>query len=50
MRALATKAWNTSSNSIISHDRFKANYAKLGHVAAFEKGFYFTRFWIDLTG
>ena len=38
MRALATKAWNTSSNSIISHDQFKANYAKLGHVAAFEKG------------
>ena len=38
MRALATKAWNTSSNSIISHDQFKANYAKLGHVAAFDKG------------
>ena len=38
MRALATKVWNTSSNSIISHDQFKANYAKLGHVAAFEKG------------
>ena len=37
MRALATKAWNTSSNSIISHDQFKANYAKLGHVAGFEK-------------
>ena len=38
MRALATKAWNTKSNSIISHNQFKANYAKLGHVAAFEKG------------
>ena len=38
MRALATKAWNTSSNSIISHEQFKANYAKLGHVAAFDKG------------
>ena len=38
MRALATKAWNTKSNSIISHDQFKANYAKLGHVAAFDKG------------
>lgn len=33
MRALATKAWNTKSNSIISHNQFKANYAKLGHVA-----------------
>ena len=38
MRALATKAWNTKSNSIISHNQFKANYAKLGHVAAFDKG------------
>ena len=38
MRALATKAWNTKSNSIISHDQFKSNYAKLGHVAAFDKG------------
>ena len=38
MRALATKAWNTKSNGIISHNQFKANYAKLGHVAAFEKG------------
>ena len=38
MRALASKAWNTKSNSIISHNQFKANYAKLGHVAAFEKG------------
>ena len=38
MRSLATKAWNTSSNSIISHEQFKANYAKLGHVAAFDKG------------
>ena len=38
MRSLATKAWNTKSNSIISHDQFKANYAKLGHVAAFDKG------------
>ena len=38
MRALATKAWNTKSNSIISHNQFKTNYAKLGHVAAFEKG------------
>ena len=38
MRALASKAWNTKSNSIISHNQFKANYAKLGHVAAFDKG------------
>ena len=38
MRSLATKTWNTSSNSIISHEQFKANYAKLGHVAAFDKG------------
>ena len=38
MRALATKAWNTKSNGIISHNQFKANYVKLGHVAAFEKG------------
>ena len=38
MRALATKAWNTKSNSIISHNQFKANYAKLGHVAAFDMG------------
>ena len=35
MRALASKAWNTKSNSIISHNQFKANYAKLGHVAGF---------------
>ena len=38
MRALASKAWNTKSNSIISHNQFKANYAKLGHVAGFDKG------------
>ena len=38
MRALASKAWNTKSNSIISHNQFKANYAKLGRVAAFDKG------------
>ena len=38
LRSLATKSWNTSSNEIADIDTFKANYAKLGNVAAFEKG------------
>ena len=37
IRALATKSWNTSSNSIQSFDKFKAMYNKLGHVAGYEK-------------
>ncbi len=37
MRALASKSWNTRSNSIKEFDEFKADYAKLGHVAGFDK-------------
>ena len=38
LRALASKSWNTSSNTIINFDGFQENYAKLGNVAGFEKG------------
>ncbi|MGY3776954.1 family 20 glycosylhydrolase [Helcococcus sueciensis] len=38
MRALATKSWNTSSNSIQTFDEFKNVYEQLGHVAGYEKG------------
>ena len=38
LRSLASKSWNTSSNKIATIDEFKANYKKLGDVAAFEKG------------
>ena len=37
LRALATKSWNTSSNSIVTFDKFQENYEKLGNVAGFEK-------------
>ncbi|WP_455684662.1 family 20 glycosylhydrolase, partial [Thomasclavelia sp.] len=37
LRALATKSWNTSSNSIMTFDEFQENYEKLGNVAGFEK-------------
>lgn len=38
LRALASKSWNTSSNSITDFDSFQENYTKLGNVAGFEKG------------
>lgn len=38
LRALASKAWNTSSNNISDINKFKSNYDKLGNVAGFEKG------------
>ena len=38
LRALASKSWTTSSNTIINFDGFQENYAKLGNVAGFEKG------------
>lgn len=38
MRAMATKSWNTSSNSIVSFEEFQENYRVLGHVAGVEKG------------
>src|SRR5699024_5089857 len=38
LRSLATKSWNTSSNVVADIDQFRANYAKLGNVAGFEKG------------
>ena len=38
LRALASKSWNTSSNSITDFDSFQVNYTKLGNVAGFEKG------------
>lgn len=38
LRSLATKSWNTSSNTITNIDKFKENYSKLGNVAGFEKG------------
>ena len=38
LRALASKSWNTSSNSITDFDSFHENYTKLGNVAGFEKG------------
>lgn len=37
LRALASKSWNTSSNSIVTFDKFQENYMKLGNVAGFEK-------------
>ncbi len=37
MRAFSSKTWNTRSNSIKGFDEFKADYAKLGHVAGYEK-------------
>lgn len=38
LRSLATKSWNTRSNSIVTLDKFKENYEILGNVAGFEKG------------
>lgn len=38
LRSLATKSWNTRSNTIVSLDKFKENYKILGNVAGFEKG------------
>ncbi|MDU6295396.1 family 20 glycosylhydrolase [Clostridium celatum] len=38
LRSLATKSWNTKSNSITTIDKFRENYALLGNVAGFEKG------------
>ncbi|GAB6168041.1 hypothetical protein JCM1393_05010 [Clostridium carnis] len=38
LRALATKSWNTSSNTIADINKFRENYKKIGNVAGFEKG------------
>jgi LPXTG-motif cell wall-anchored protein len=38
LRSLATKSWNTRSNTIATVEKFKENYSKLGNVAGFEKG------------
>ncbi len=38
LRSLASKSWNTDSNSVIDFQDFQANYKKLGNVAGFEKG------------
>ncbi|WP_195989578.1 family 20 glycosylhydrolase [Clostridium sp. D53t1_180928_C8] len=38
LRSLATKSWNTKSNSITTLENFKKNYEILGNVAGFEKG------------
>lgn len=38
LRSLATKAWNTESNSITTLTNFQKNYALLGHTAGWEKG------------
>lgn len=38
LRSLATKAWNTSSNTIADINKFKENYKNLGNVAGFTKG------------
>lgn len=38
LRSLATKSWNTSSNSRIDINGFRENYNKLGDVAGFAKG------------
>ena len=38
LRAMASKSWNTSSNSVVTFDEFQENYMKLGHAAAYEKG------------
>lgn len=37
MRAFASKTWNVRSNEVKAFDQFKTDYAKLGHVAGFEK-------------
>lgn len=38
LRSLATKSWNTKSNTMITLKNFQDNYAKLGNAAGFEKG------------
>ncbi|MGG7141927.1 family 20 glycosylhydrolase [Clostridium nigeriense] len=38
LRSLATKSWNTRSNTIATIEKFKENYSKLGNAAGFEKG------------
>lgn len=38
LRSLATKSWNTQSNSIANFTQFQENYRVLGNVAGFEKG------------
>lgn len=38
LRSMASKSWNTQSNSIIGFEDFQANYQKLGNAAGFEKG------------
>lgn len=38
LRSLATKAWNTQSNSVLSYDEFAALTEEIGNVAGYEKG------------
>lgn len=38
LRSLATKSWNTQSNSMVDFAQFQENYRVLGNVAGFEKG------------
>lgn len=38
LRSLATKSWNTKSNTMITIKDFQSNYAKLGNAAGFVKG------------
>ena len=38
LRSLATKSWNTASNSILSYDDFAALTEEIGNVAGYEKG------------
>ena len=38
LRALASKSWNTSSNSVLAYDDFVTLTDEIGHAAGFEKG------------